>query len=148
MLGLDFDLNHAADVAIILGAIVLGAGYLLGQWRRGRDEGRSSALAIAESELDLLKASRDRMAGDLRAGNERITKLEAIVEQLQRENAALRELVMLETIPPALQSALEEAGKVMQGSGERLHEATRARIVKELNDTEARLTALIRGREG
>lgn len=144
-LGLDvgIDLSRAANLAVILGVIFAGIGYAAGQWRRGRDDQRSAILGIANDELDLLKASRDRMAAEARDRDTRIAKLEAIVEQLQRENGALRELVMLETIPPALEAALAETGRIVSDTTTRLHEETRRRIIAELRDTETRLAAIM-----
>jgi outer membrane murein-binding lipoprotein Lpp len=141
--GIDFDLNHAADLAVIIGALVLGVGYAAGQWRRGKNDQAAAALGLASDELELSSKARDRQAAELKDAGERIAKLEAIVEQLQRENDALRRLVMLETVPPALTAALEESGRLMLGSGERMHIETRAAIKRELEETEQRITALL-----
>lgn len=136
---LDFDLNHAADLAVIAGAIILGVGYLMGQLRRGRDESTTSALAIASDELELLKGSRDRMAAELRDTKDTVAKLEGALEQLRRENQSLRELVMLDALPPALRAAMDSANDQVA----RHHQETRDRIVAELAGIEQRLTALL-----
>lgn len=136
---LDFDLNHAADLAVIIGAFILGAGYLLGQLRRGRDESTTNALAIAADELELLKGSRDRMSAELRDTKDTVAKLEGALEQLRRENQSLRELVMLDALPPALRTAIDTANDEMG----RQHQETRDRIIAELGGIEQRLTALL-----
>jgi hypothetical protein len=154
-LALEFDLSRATNVALVIGVLVLGVGYALGQFRRGKDERTSAtiqrsteALNIAGSELDLLRARGDRLDSELSEAKERIARLEAISDAQQRENATLRALVMLETIPPALQAALEETGRVVVGTGERLHEETRTKLISELHATETRLAALFAERKG
>lgn len=145
----DHTLTHSlGEWAIMIGLIAAGAGYALGQWRRGRDDRTSGVLEIANDELEVLKRARDRMSEELRDAGERIAKLEAVAEQQQRENRSLRELVMLETIPPALQAALSEEARTAINAAERLHEETRARILADLADAERRVTALLRNGRG
>lgn len=141
----DHALTHTlGEWALTIGLIAAGIGYGFGQWRRGRHDQAAGVLAIANDELEVLKAARDRMGEELRVNRERIAKLEAIAEQQQRENRALRELVMLETVPPALQAALSEGAQTAAAAAERLHEETRARILAELADAERRIAALLR----
>lgn len=142
----DEAIHTLGEYAALFGVLILGLGYALGQWRRGRDDRESSALAIAADELELLKAARDRMAGELRDNAAAIAKLEAIVEQLQRENKNLRDLVMLDSIPPALQAAMSEHVGSINDTTERVHEETRARIIGELRDSERRITELLKQR--
>jgi hypothetical protein len=137
-------IHTLGEWALVAGLAAAGLGYALGQWRRGRTDHAAGVLEIANDELAVLKGARERMAADLADAHARIAKLEAIAEQQQRENRSLRELVMLETIPPALQAALEEGGRGAAEAAERLHEETRARILGELADAERRVSALLR----
>jgi len=147
----DHTLPHTVEqLGIVAGIFAAGAAYALGQWRRGRADHVSTALSIANDELDVLKGARDRMGAELRSSGERISALEAIVEQLRQENAALRELVMLESVPPALRAALAEHGEtaaaIAAREAERQHEETRARILAELAEIEQRLDRLLEGK--
>lgn len=143
----DHSLAHTLEEWALIGGILLaGAGYLFGSWRRSRDDSVNSALDVAASELDVLKVARERMAIELDEARARIGELEAIVEQLRREASALRELVILESLPPALTAALDERATTAVEGAERLHEETRARILRELTETERRLAELFRER--
>jgi len=141
---------HSVEEYAVLGGILLaGIGYAVGQWRRGKDDARSSAaqaiestLGIANDELAVLRAARDRLSGELVEVRGAVHRLEGIVEQLQNENRALRELVMLEAVPPALSSFLEG---VAEGAIERaraLHDETRTVILAQLEAAEHRIAAL------
>jgi predicted outer membrane protein len=140
----DHTFAHTLETyGVLLGVLLLGVGYAVGQWRRGRNDATSSILEIANAEIEVLKAARERMSEELRDYAAKIAKLEAVAEQQQRENRSLRELVMLEAVPPALQAALSaEAGNAVDAAA-KLHEATRERILAELADAERRVSALL-----
>ncbi len=94
-----------------VGLLVLGAGYLAGTWLRGRADADRSIVEAAAEEASVMRGRADRLDKDLREAREKcaqdIARLEGVVDQLREENARLQSLVMGETVPPALQNALQ-----------------------------------------
>lgn len=107
---------------MLVGLGVVAVGYLIGSFMRGRSDGTNSVLETATSEIEILKGARSRevearveLEGRLRDAREKcaqdIAKLAGIVEQLRNENAELRSLVMMEAVPPALQTVLQQVAR-------------------------------------
>lgn len=92
-------------------AAVLGLGWLMGSFQRGRKDATKDIVDIAQKELDILKASRDRLEEEFKSVSskckEDLARLDGMVLQLREENAELRKLVMLEKLPPPLAEALK-----------------------------------------
>lgn len=113
---------HREDILsglTILALAVLTSGYLVGSWRRGKSESVKEAMDLAQQEIALLKSARDHAENERKtleaemretsaACKEDIARLSGVVDQLRNENSELRGLVMLEKVPPPLESALKE----------------------------------------
>lgn len=113
MIGDHTPLHTAVQWVPFVGILVLGLGYLAGTWRRGRFDASREAMELAVNETEILKGRASRFELELRESRERcsqdIAHLQGTVEQLREENAGLRSLVMGETVPPALASAIATA---------------------------------------
>ena len=115
-------MNQYASI-ITMGALVVAAlAYLDGSWRRGNVEATKDLLEIARQERDILQDRADRLEGELAEQRERhqvqvaeaqtsIARLEGTVEQQRTEIESLRQLVMMEAVPPALVKAMETVGE-------------------------------------
>jgi hypothetical protein len=108
----DHTLTHTiAEWAGLLAVGVVGLGYLIGSLIRGRNDARGNAIEVAVGEIEVLQASRERLEGDLRESTAKcavdIARLEGVVGQLRDENHELRQLVMMENVPPVLVETMQ-----------------------------------------
>jgi len=111
------DVNFVLNIVTLVALLYLGRGYILNAAHRQEDESRDRTLAIQETEMKALSDSNDRLAADLSSVREKcagdVAHLSGKVEQLQNENASLRQLVMLDKVPPAMIEAMQHvAGDV------------------------------------
>lgn len=127
MLAQAFD--RLVDSLPVVGFVILGAGYLVGTWRRGKNDAARDAIELATGEVALLKGARERDLGALHVATNDIARLEGTVAQLRVENAELRSLVMLDTVPPALSSALAEIVSSVLADVNQIHRETREALV-------------------
>jgi len=103
------DLERHLTLFLATGAVLIGLGFLVGQFRLGRIRGATEALHLQAAELDVLRQRNVTITADLKAAEAEVHTLRGIVEQLREDNRELRSLVMGETVPPALQHALDTA---------------------------------------
>lgn len=89
-----------------------GLGVAAVEYRRGRRAALVSAQTIADdAATKALTAQSERielLEKDRAECREKIAHLEGVVAQLRDENHTLRQLVMGETVPPALQKSMEQ----------------------------------------
>ncbi len=90
-----------------VGALMLGIGYLVGQWRSGGSKAVQEALLGAQAELSISSQARERLETEVREYRDQVQRLTGKIEQLQEENSKLNKLVMGEVVPPAMQQAME-----------------------------------------
>ncbi len=97
----------------ILGLLVLGMGYLVGQWRRGKREDSketvgemSTLLDVRKEELDRLRETLGRMGEEMRDLKVQLATTEANFTHSEGEREELRELVMGERVPEAMRDLI------------------------------------------
>ena len=74
------------NTLLIIGVILGGIGYAVGQFASQRRKGQSDALQVALSEIDALRVRAERQQDEL-------TKLREDVARLHAENVTLREVL-------------------------------------------------------
>jgi hypothetical protein len=115
------------------GIIVLALGYLFGTWRRGRNDAARETVGFAVSEVEILKISRTRLEAEVAQQRSDIARLEGTVAQLRTENESLRNLVMMDTIPPALTVALGEIVSGVMADVGAVHTETRRALIEHFD---------------
>lgn len=105
------DANFVLNIVTLVALLYLGRGYIVNAAHRQEDEARGRTLAVQASELQTLTASNLRLSKELADVRTKCTgdvaHLSGQVEQLTNENASMRQLVMLDKIPPALLEAMQ-----------------------------------------
>ncbi len=91
---------------IAVGTMILGAGYLIGKLLEGRSKSKSDAITLANSEITTYREAVDHMRDEMGNLERKVDDLTTAVHKLTEERNTYRSMVMLEVIPPALQSAL------------------------------------------
>lgn len=98
----------------LFGVAVGAVAFVASSWRKGRN----NALRVAHEELEVVSARAERLAKDLNDQRTRheqqissaradVAKLQGIVEQQRVEIEQLRQLVMMDTVPPPLIQAMQ-----------------------------------------
>lgn len=116
-------LHSAAEWGPFAALIVVGLGYLFGSWRRGLSDTWKETVAAQEAEVTALKIQNQRLTEESASLRSSLKKLEGVVEQLRAENAELRQLVMLERVPPALTETLSAMTRAIMEDVSHMHEA-------------------------
>lgn len=109
--------------------LVVGFGYLMGSWRRGLADTWKETVDAQQVELSTLKTQNERLSDEAASLKSALKKLEGVVEQLRTENAELRQLVMLERVPPALTETLSTMTRAVMEDVNTMH----ARQVQDLS---------------
>lgn len=109
-------------VPLAVALIILG-GYSYGSWRRGTADSWKETVDLQSAELNTFKEQNARLAHELAEAREMLAQLKGAVEQLQRENAELRAMVMLEKVPPALAETLAASTRVVMEDVAMMHDA-------------------------
>lgn len=95
------------NVVLLAGAIALGLGYAVGQFRTGRIRGASESLQVANAELEIHRERSRRLEADVARFRTEVDRMHGMVEQLREENRELRALLMGEKVQPAMLEAMQ-----------------------------------------
>lgn len=120
------------ELVLLAGAIALGVGYAVGQFRTGRIRGASEALQVANAELEIHRDRAARLEVDVARYKADVDRLHGTVDQLREENKELRALLMGEKVQPALLDAMQAVAIGNREAYRALLEDAVASIVRQL----------------
>lgn len=102
------------DYALVVGGFILAAGWMVSQWRMGRVRGAeqavsaaNEALSLQAAELQTLREVKTRLEAELTNARTQIESLREQARLLRQENAELRKLVMMESVPGPLVEVMQ-----------------------------------------
>lgn len=132
VLNLDWAQN-LLSFAIVLGAVIAGLGYAIGQFRGG---GNKAAAELAET----LKSENEEYRRKIDALQHDLDQLKGRLESAEEDRKRLRELVMGERVPEALSNALQS---IVDANVEALKEVSRQGIEEHRAANERHLNIVV-----